>query len=150
MNFIEELAKGVWNKYGQDFHTLKIVVSSSRIRLFLNEALKKYIDVPSFEPKYVSMDDLVMEYSSLQKPNQIKLLAELFNVYRKYFKNETFDHFYGLGNVLLRDFDMIDRHFIDAAQIFRNISDLKVGVYPGMTDAMLDTMAEVILEALNA
>ncbi|MCQ2404889.1 MAG: lipopolysaccharide biosynthesis protein RfbH [Clostridia bacterium] len=44
---------------------------------------------------------------------------------------------------------------------YRVVGDLKntdeimrrtfwVGVYPGMTDAMLDTMAEVILEALNA
>ncbi|MBQ0081087.1 MAG: PD-(D/E)XK nuclease family protein [Alistipes sp.] len=125
MKFIEELASAIWNKYPNEFGTLKIVVSSSRIRVFLNEAIKKYLNGSSFEAEYVSMDDLVLQCIKLDNPVQIKLLSELYKVYNKHFPSETFDHFYNWGQILLKDFDMIDRHLIDAGQVFQNISDLK-------------------------
>ena len=38
---------------------------------------------------------------------------------------ETFDDFYFFGNVILSDFDQIDKELVDAKTLFRNLQDYK-------------------------
>jgi hypothetical protein len=55
------------------------------------------------------------------------LLFELFRELQKFRKTrETFDDFYYWGDILLNDFDDIEKYLVDAATIFRNVQDLKM------------------------
>ena len=53
------------------------------------------------------------------------MITDLFKVYSEY-HDEPFDKFYFWGEMLLGDFDLIDKYMIDADMLFRNIYDLKV------------------------
>ena len=64
------------------------------------------------------------DLSALRKADKLRLIAELYNIYKKHHKEE-FDEFYHWGEVLIADFDMIDKYMVDAQQLFRNVSDLK-------------------------
>ncbi len=122
--FIEEVASQLYDKYGDDVSSLTMVLPSKRARLFFAEALSKVACRPIWEPNYTSIDDLMCQLSALRKADRLRLIAELHNVYNEY-HNEDFDEFYHWGEVLLSDFDMIDKYRVDAVQLFTNISDLK-------------------------
>lgn len=122
--FLSEVAGRLYAKYGNDISSLSIMFSSRRARLFFADALASIADRPIWEPEYLSVDDVMAELSELHSADKIRLIAELYGVYSKY-HDETFDKFYFWGEMLLADFDMIDKYMVDASQLFRNISDIK-------------------------
>ena len=122
--FIEEVASQLYDKYGDDVSSLTIVLPSKRARLFFAEALAKVAVRPVWEPTYTSIDELMCQISGLRKADKLRLVAELYKVYSNYHE-EDFDKFYHWGEMLLSDFDMVDKYMVDASQLFSNIRDLK-------------------------
>ena len=122
--FIEEVASRLYDKYGDEVSSLTMVMPSKRARLFFAEALAKVAVRPVWEPAYISIDDLMCRQSGLRKADKLRLVAELYKIYSLYHE-ENFDEFYHWGEVLLADFDMVDKYLVDASQLFSNISDLK-------------------------
>lgn len=58
--------------------------------------------------------------------DRISLLVTLYKKYIELRKsNETFDNFVFWGDMLLGDFDDVDKYMVDARQLFTNIHDLK-------------------------
>ncbi len=54
------------------------------------------------------------------------LLFELYKIYRDIKKTpESFDDFYFWGDMLLNDFDDVDKYMADATMLFRNVQDIK-------------------------
>ncbi len=54
------------------------------------------------------------------------LLFELYKVYRSVKKSpESFDEFYFWGDMLLDDFDDVDKYLVDARLLYRNVLDIK-------------------------
>ena len=80
--FIEEVARQLYAKYGDDVSSLTMILPSKRARLFFAEALAKIPNHPIWEPDYTSIDDLVCQLSSLRKVDKLRLIAELFKVYK--------------------------------------------------------------------
>lgn len=124
-SFIDEVAQRLYDKYRGDLSSLTIIVPSKRARLFFSEALLRIATTPMWEPQFVSIDDIMTELSGgVRKADRLRLIAELFNIYKKYSK-EDFDQFYHWGEMLIADFDMIDKYMVDAIQLYTNIRDLK-------------------------
>ena len=122
--FIEEVAQRLYEKYGEEISSLTLLMPSKRARLFFAEALAKVAVRPIWEPEYASIDDLMCSLSGLRKVDRLRLVAELHKIYKRY-HDEKFDEFYHWGEVLISDFDMVDKYMVDASQLFANISDLK-------------------------
>ncbi len=84
------------------------------------------ITKPVWAPATYTINDLFLSGSSLQVASPEMLLFELYRVYRKLKKSaESFDDFYFWGDMLLDDFDDIDKYLIRAQLLFRNIHDIK-------------------------
>lgn len=122
--FLAEVASKLYEQYHREISSLKIVLPSRRARLFFSEALSQLSDKPLWQPEYLSMDDVTSQATSLKPGEKIRLITELYKIYSKH-HNESFDKFYFWGEILLADFDLIDKYMIDADMLFRNISDLK-------------------------
>lgn len=123
--FLQEVAQTLYDRYGDDISSLTLVFPSRRARLFFSDALSQLIDRPIWQPHYVSMDDVMCEASSFVAGDKLVLLSELYKIYVEYHPSESFDKFYFWGEMLLSDFDLIDKYMIDADMLFRNICDLK-------------------------
>ena len=123
--FLSEVATKLYELYGAEISSLTLVFPSRRARLFFSDALSKLIDKPIWQPHYISMDDIMCESSSLEAGEKILLITELYKIYTQYHPSEVFDKFYFWGEMLLNDFDLIDKYMIDADMLFRNIYDLK-------------------------
>lgn len=123
-SFVEEVATALYKKYGDEVSSLTILMPSKRARLFFAEALSSLYTKPIWEPAYRSIDDIMCDLSGLRRADKVRLITELYRIYRKYHK-EDFDTFYYWGEMLISDFDMIDKYRIDASQLFTNIYNLK-------------------------
>lgn len=113
------------NDYGTDLSEIVVVFPNKRASLFLNEELMKLAARPIWCPTYVTISDLFRRHSSLQVADPIKLICDLHKSFIACTgMDETLDHFYGWGQLLLADFDDLDKNMGDARQIFMNLANL--------------------------
>lgn len=124
-SFVKELAQTLLRRHNNDLSNLVMVFPSLRARVFFCEALTNLTDAPLWQPSWSSIDELMERGSGLRRGERIRLITELFKVYKKYHPSEEFDKFYFWGEILISDFDMIDKYLIDANQLLRNIEDIK-------------------------
>lgn len=122
--FLEEVAEDLYQRYGETLSHCRILFPSRRARIFFEEALAERIDRPIWQPHYSSIDELMGDLAGLHLGDKLRLVTELYKVYRTY-HDEPFDKFYFWGEMLLADFDMIDKYRIDADQLFSNMTELK-------------------------
>lgn len=122
--FLEEVARDLHARYGAELSDRTILFPSRRARLFFTDALSRIADRPMWQPAWTTIDCLTAEISGLETGDRLRLIAELYKVYSQY-HDEAFDKFYFWGEMLLADFDTIDKYRIDARQLFRNLSEIK-------------------------
>ncbi|MFQ8714451.1 MAG: hypothetical protein ACLR93_12715 [Alistipes onderdonkii] len=122
--FLEEVAADLYARYGEGLSERAVLFPSRRARLFFVDALGRIAGRPMWQPEWVTIDDLTGEISGLHTGDRVRLITELYKVYSAY-HNEPFDKCYFWGDMLLTDFDTIDKYLIDAQMLFRNISEIK-------------------------
>jgi len=124
--FLEKIAKSLYTEFGNSLSTHCLVFPNIRAGLFFLKYLAAEIDKPVWTPAIMSINDLFRSQSSLRPADNEILLFELYKVYRKIKKShESFDDFYFWGDMLLNDFDDIDKYLADASRVFRNVQELK-------------------------
>ncbi len=123
--FLNEVAERLYTQYGADISSIKLILPSRRSRLFFTEALSEVATEPLWQPTSLSLDDLIGEASNLHRGESIRLISELYKSYSQYLGGEDFDKFYFWGEILLSDFDMIDKYLVDADKLFSNVFDFK-------------------------
>ena len=124
-SFLEYVAHDVLEKYGHDLSRLAMVFPNKRASLFFNEYLARLAGRPVWSPAYITISDLFRSHSTLQTGDPIKLVCDLHKCFVQVTGiQESLDHFYGWGQVLLADFDDIDKNMADASKVFANLRDL--------------------------
>ena len=124
-SFLGELAHKLVSRYSNDLSSLVILFPSRRARVFFDDALSQLSDAPRWQPQWLTIDDVMERASGLMRGDRIRLITELYKIYVKYHPNEEFDKFYFWGDMLIADFDLIDKYLVDAKQLLRNIEDIK-------------------------
>lgn len=105
---------------------LTIVFPNRRAALFFQKYLAESLTKPSWSPKLISIESLFSSLSDLREPDRLSLIYRLYKVYGEVMKNdEPFDRFYFWGDMLLRDFDEVDKYMVNAQLLFRDLSMLK-------------------------
>ncbi|MBR6543907.1 MAG: PD-(D/E)XK nuclease family protein [Alistipes sp.] len=124
-SFLQEVAQTLLKHYSNDLSHLVVMFPSLRARTFFNEAIASFVDTPIWQTAWSTIDELMERGAGLKRGEKIRLISELFSIYHKYHPSETFDRFYFWGDMLINDFDMIDKYLVDADQLLRNITDIK-------------------------
>ena len=125
MTFLSVVAKDLLDKAGNDLSGYNVVFPNKRAALFFNKALSQHCDKPIWSPTYLSIDDIFTEYSDAEKGDHIRLVIELYNSYQEVtHQKESLDEFYNWGELMLADFDDVDKHLADAQRVFRIIGNL--------------------------
>lgn len=127
--FLQYVAQDILNTYGTNLQDLVVVFPNKRANLFLNEHLALKADQPLWAPTYMSIADLFRSFSNLQVGDHIQLVCLLYQTYLQVTgrteTDESLDQFFGWGEILLADFDDVDKNMVDAHQLFRNLRELK-------------------------
>jgi hypothetical protein len=125
MSFLSTLAQHLISTYGTDLSQVTVVFPNKRASLFLNEELVQLSDRPLWSPAYITISDLFRSLSDLQVADPIKLVCDLHKSFVHCTGSDTtLDHFYGWGQLLLSDFDDVDKHLAPADKVFANLRDI--------------------------
>lgn len=124
--FLQLVAHDIYSKLGNDLSKVAIVFPNKRAMLFFNEYLAFESDQPIWSPSSHSISELLQSLSDIQIGDDIQLITLLYKVFERHTNStETLDDFYFWGELLLSDFDDLDKNQVDADQLFRNLKELK-------------------------
>ena len=124
--FLEFVAEDMINKYGTNLSRIAVVFPNKRASLFLNDALARIAQRPLWSPAYITISELFRRHSTLKVADPIKLVCDLYRSYTEVTGiAESLDHFYGWGQLLITDFDDIDKNMAPADKVFANLRDIR-------------------------
>lgn len=102
------------------------VFPNKRSGMFFSKYLADRADRPLFLPKILTISELVGEFSSAMEASRFEQLFILYKEYRGLSTDiSEFDQFQFWGDILLNDFNDVDKYLVDARQLFRNVKSLK-------------------------
>ena len=124
--FLQLVAYDLYTKIGNDLSRTVLVFPNKRANLFFNEYLAEESDQPIWSPAAMSISDLLQKLSVQKAGDPIRLVCELYKVFKEETESrETLDDFYFWGELLISDFDDVDKNMVDADKLFSNLQDLK-------------------------
>ncbi|MFA5405658.1 MAG: PD-(D/E)XK nuclease family protein [Ignavibacteria bacterium] len=141
--FLENICDDILKKNKDIISDICVIFPSRRAGLFFKSILGNKMETPVWSPSVYSIEDFIEELSEYNFAGNINLLFELYLVYIDVIKDEkirldsgmnfedseneaeSFDSFYPWGEMLLKDFDVIDKYLVDANLLFKRIKDLK-------------------------
>lgn len=125
-SFLQLVAHDLYTKIGNDLSRTVLVFPNKRANLFFNEYLASESDQPIWSPAAMSISDLFQKLSVQKKGDPILLVCELYKVFKEEtLSQETLDDFYFWGELLISDFDDVDKNLVDADKLFSNLQALK-------------------------
>ena len=150
--FLLELAEKVHRAH-PTLDELTFVFPNRRAVLYFRRHLSTLLEQPAFAPKLLTIEDFIGSYSTLQVPDKLELVHRLYQSYYEVLSNNTdgadfsreaFDQFYFWGDMLLRDFDEVDKYMVNADQLFKDLSNQKE------LDSSFDFLTEEQIEFLRS
>lgn len=103
---------------------------------------------PLLVPPMMTINDLFGKASGLHVADRVRLLLELYGCYQVLNPHaEALDEFVFWGDVILGDFNDVDKYLVDAAQLFTNVADFKT--LQDTFEYLTDTQREAIKAFLS-
>jgi hypothetical protein len=126
--FLKLIAEHIYNNYKDSVENLCIVLPNKRGSLFLKQHLGTAFSKTIWLPNIISAEDLIAELSGLKVLEELDLMCHLYESYKTCYgpKAEAFDSFAKWGQLILQDFNEIDRYLADSEQLYENLKDIKV------------------------
>ncbi len=124
--FLEIVANDIYHKLDRDLSEVAVIFPNKRASLFFNEHLAQLSIHPIWAPTYLSISELFQQLSPLSLGDPIRLVCKLHEVFLNHTNSkETLSDFYFWGELLISDFDDVDKNLVDPDQLFTNLKDLK-------------------------
>ena len=124
--FLHNVAQAYYKAYGQEISRYTFIFPNRRAGIFFQHYLSQIAGQPIFSPEILTVTDLFEKLSLYKKADRIEMLFLLYDIYKGISRSEeTFDEFLYWGEMLLNDFDDVDKYLVNAQQLFRNIQDLR-------------------------
>jgi RecB family exonuclease len=124
--FLKSVAEFLYATYGNRLYSMAIVFPNKRARLFFTQYISEAANKPVFSPAYFTITEYFQEIADETIADQLTLL---FNLYESYISvthsKESFDDFLFYCEMMLSDFDDIDKYQVDAGMLYKNLSNLK-------------------------
>ncbi|MBN1952600.1 MAG: PD-(D/E)XK nuclease family protein [Bacteroidales bacterium] len=143
--FLEDVAKYLFSRQASNLRELSIVFPNRRARLFFNHFMSQLSDSPIWSPRFYTISDFVQKHSRQKVADPVMLVFRLFEVFRKVTgSTESFDAFYYYCQMILDDFDDIDKYLVPADKLYQNLNDLKVleDYYEYLEESQINTLRE--------
>lgn len=124
-NFLAKVASKIFETHKDELSKVLVVFPSRRAGLYFRKELSALIEKPVWSPTIMSINEFISSFSNLEIADKIILIIELYKTYKKHISGESFDDFYTWGEMLLKDFDDIDRYLVKADHLFKKLRDEK-------------------------
>lgn len=126
--FLYQVAEVFWREKGDALRNYCFVFPNRRSSLFFQKYLGLVASKPVFSPTTITINTLFSQLSGLRTSDKIYSLYQLYCHYISFCegeRRESFDDFIFWGDMILNDFDDVDKYLVDARKLFSNIKDLQ-------------------------
>lgn len=124
--FLQAVAHDVYKRYGDNLSRTAVIFPGKRAGLWFDRHLYECTEHPMWSPTYITIDELFCSMSSLHKESPIRTICMLHQIYCQLTgSTEALDDFYYWGELMLSDFDDMDKNGVDADSLFVNLADIK-------------------------
>lgn len=122
------MAQHLLSNYKDKLEHLCIVLPNKRGALYLKKHLAQHDEKAGWLPTIISAEELIAQLSGLKNLDEIDLVCHLFESYKKCYGTdaEPFESFVKWGQLILQDFNEIDRYLADTEQLYENLREIKV------------------------
>lgn len=125
-SFLQQVATYLDGALRHQFKDMVLVFPNQRSIAYFNDALKNQVSDTVWLPKTVTIAEFLESHASFVKGSQVNLLFELYLVYVEVSNSkETFDDFFHWGEILLNDFDDVDKYMAEPKAVFANVKDAR-------------------------
>lgn len=124
--FLKQVASHLFENHHDNISQLTLVFPNRRGGLFFINYLNSLVKLPLISPRIITINELFSSLSPLFVPDRLSLIFRLFKVYKESTRStELFDDFYYWGEMLISDFDQVDKYLVNARDLFTNVTELK-------------------------
>ena len=160
--FLHDVASYIINKYEADLRESCIVFPNQRSAVYFYDELKQLNNKVIWLPKMFTIDEFIHKIGNLKVASPIAQYATLYQVYKELDdantvvkkddateekKKTTFDKFFPWAQVILADFNDIDKYLVNADALLRNIQEIKQ--LDSNIDYLTDEQRDAIKEFFN-
>lgn len=125
--FLSQVAQLFYSKYGSKLHEHTFVFPNRRAAMFFRKYLTEITSKPLFSPEVLTIQELFATLSTYRQADRIEMLVALYKHFKRISgSDESFDDFIFWGEMLLNDFDEVDKYLVDAEQLFVNVHDFRL------------------------
>ena len=124
--FLKKTAQHLIETYADSISDICIVLPNKRAGLFLKQHFSTLIDKPIWLPEILGAEELIEQLSDVEIIDNVTQLFELYTAYLSTEKEpESFEEFSKWGQILLHDFNEIDRYLIPTKNLFNHINEAR-------------------------
>lgn len=131
--FLYQVAKQYIDNESNNLSKYCFVFPNKRSGVFFSDYFEKIASESKIMPNITTISDFISDHSSYIEASRHELLFLLYQCYVEILNNgnvqETeipdFDRFMYWGDMILNDFNDVDRYCVDARELFTNVSNLK-------------------------
>ncbi|MFW5821538.1 MAG: PD-(D/E)XK nuclease family protein, partial [Bacteroidota bacterium] len=125
-SFLYRIAQYLRKNHPEGMDDQCILFPNRRAGLFFKKYYAEISDKSSWLPEIYTIGDFMNRLSGLQAADPLELSFETYRSYKKLTgSTESYDEFYPWGEMMVSDFNDIDKYLVDAEQLFTNVNDLK-------------------------
>lgn len=123
--FLVEVAEEII-KENPKLEDATVIFPNRRAVLYFRHYLTQKISTPAWSPQLFSIEDWMARLSDIKQLDKLDLIYRLYKVHGETIDlNEPFEQFYFWGDMLLQDFEEIDKYLVSPKHIFRDLRNLK-------------------------
>ncbi|WP_291962979.1 PD-(D/E)XK nuclease family protein [Maribacter sp.] len=125
-SFIKDVVQEVI-KNNPNTGNVVFILPSKRAGVFLKKILSQSLTQTVLAPEIYSIEDFIEKVSNLVTANTTTQLFELYNAYLNVgdYEKESFDSFLKWGQILLQDFNEVDRYLVNASTLYQNVAAIQ-------------------------
>lgn len=129
--FLDQVVRQLRDRFDTEISDFALIVPTRRAVAFLRQAVQKAYPQTIWAPRICSIQDFVRETSGGQFPELLTLVFELYQCYAPMMAEasglpkESLEAFFPWGEMLIKDFDEVDKYCVPAESLFTNVKDLK-------------------------
>jgi CRISPR/Cas system-associated exonuclease Cas4 (RecB family) len=143
--FLDRIATGLFEEYGDRLDKHCLIFPNRRAGLYFLKYLAAKAGKPIWSPDIKTINEFFQSFSSSILADSELLVFELFKVYKELNKNPgSLDDFFFWGEMLINDFDDVDKYLIDASKLFVNLTEIKEidSKFGGLTEAQVEIIKQ--------
>lgn len=124
--FLEKTAEYILQHLHPGMEKMLVLVPNKRTALFLEKELIQVIPQPFILPQIQTIEEFIALHCASVEADPLELNLMLYRIFKSHLNiYESFDQFYYWGEMLLRDFNDIDKNLVKAKELFQLMEDEK-------------------------